>query len=140
MRDVENVPAYAFTFCPVCGEVSDGAHLLLAEMVRAEALTEELPGGEIVLRMGELANGEAVMSVGFEYSGKLTQPTGEVKVTIPAALLEGYTLALLDADGAESDLPFTVEDEELSFTLDFTPVEDEEPVPVRLIHLIPIAE
>ena len=90
--------------------------------------------------MGELANGEAVMSVGFEYSGELTQPTGEVKVTIPAALLEGYTLALLDADGAESDLPFTVEDEELSFTLDFTPVEDEEPVPIRLIRLIPIAE
>ena len=29
----------------------------------------------------------SVMSVGFEYSGKLTQPTGEVKVTIPAALL-----------------------------------------------------
>ena len=140
MRDVENVPAYAFTFCPVCGEVSDGAHLLLAEMVNAEALTEKLPGGEIILRMGKLANGEAVMSVGFEYSGKLTQPTGEVKVTIPAALLEGYTLALLDADGAESDLPFTVEDEELSFTLDFTPVEDEEPVPVRLIRLIPIAE
>ena len=49
-------------------------------------------------------------------------------------------LALLDADGAESDLPFTVEDEELSFTLDFTPVEDEEPVPIRLIRLIPIAE
>ena len=140
MRDVENVPAYAFTFCPVCGEVSDSVHLLLVEMVKAEALTEELPGGEIVLRMGELANGEAVMSVGFEYSGKLTQPTGEVKVTIPAALLEGYTLALLDADGAESDLPFTVEDEELSFTLDFTPVEDEEPVPIRLIRLIPIAE
>ena len=140
MRDVENVPAYAFTFCPVCGEVSDSVHLPLVEMVKAEALTEELPGGEIVLRMGELANGEAVMSVGFEYSGKLTQPTGEVKVTIPAALLEGYTLALLDADGAESDLPFTVEDEELSFTLDFTPVEDEEPVPIRLIRLIPIAE
>ena len=140
MRDVENVPAYAFTFCPVCGEISDGAHLLLTEMVKAEALTGKLPDGEIVLRIGKLANGEAVMSVGFEYSGKLTQPSGEVKVTIPAALLEGYTLALLDADGAESDLPFTVEDEELSFTLDFTPVEDEEPVPIRLIRLIPIAE
>ena len=132
--------AYVFTFCPVCGEVSDGACLSLVEAAKAGALTETLPRGELVLRMGELANGEAVMSVGFEYSGELTQPTGEVKVTIPAALLEGYTLALLDADGAESDLPFTVEDEELSFTLDFTPVEDEEPVSVRLIRLIPIAE
>src|SRR5699024_12410674 len=125
---------------PVCGEVSDGACLSLVEAAKAGALTETLPRGELVLRMGELANGETILSVGFEYSGELTQPTGEVKVTIPAALLEGYTLALLDADGAESDLPFTVEDEELSFTLDFTPVEDEEPVPIRLIRLIPIAE
>ena len=77
------------------------------------------------------------MSVGFEYSGKLTQPTGEVKVTIPAALLEGYTLALLDADGAESDLPFAVEGEELSFTLSFAPAEGEAPVPVRVIRVLP---
>ena len=139
MQDVEHAAEYKFTFCPVCGEVSGGAHLLLAEAVRAEALTEELPGGEIVLGMGDLENGETVMSVGFEYGGKLTQPAGEVKVTIPAALLEGYTLALLDADGAERELDFTVEDEELSFTLDFTPVEDEEPIPVRVIRLIPAA-
>ena len=52
---------------------------------------------------------------------------------------EGYTLTLLEADGAESELPFAVEDEEISFTLDFTPVEDEEPVPVRVIRLIPVA-
>ena len=45
------------------------------------------------------------MSVGFEYSGELTQPAGEVKVTLPAALLEGYTLTLLEADGAESGAP-----------------------------------
>ena len=132
--------AYAFTFCPVCGEVSDGACLSLVEAAKAGALTETLPRGELVLRMGELANGETILSVGFEYSGKLTQPTGEVKITIPAALLEGYTLSLLDADGAESALPFTIKDEELSFTLDFTPVEEEEPVPVRVIHLIPVAE
>ena len=103
------------------------------------ALTKNLPRGEIVLRVGALANGEAVMSVGFEYSGELTQPAGEVKVTLPGALLEGYTLTLLEADGAESELPFAVEGEELSFTLDFAPVEDEEPVPVRVIRLIPVA-
>lgn len=124
--------AYTFTFCPVCGEVDDGARLLLVEMVRAEALTEELPRGEIVLRMGELANGETILSVGFEYSGELTQPMDEVTVTLPAALLEGCALSLLDADGAESDLPFAVEGEELSFTLSFAPAEGEAPVPVRV--------
>ncbi len=131
--------AYDFAFCPVCGEVNDGTHLSWVEEAGAEALTKNLPRGEIVLRVGALANGEAVMSVGFEYSGELTQPAGEVKVTLPAALLEGYTLTLLEADGAESELPFAVEGEELSFTLDFAPVEDEEPVPVRVIRLIPVA-
>ena len=131
--------AYDFAFCPVCGEANDGAHLSWVEEAGAEALTKKLPRGETVLRVGALANGEAVMSVGFEYSGELTQPAGEVKVTLPAALLEGYTLTLLEADGSESELPFAVEDEEISFTLDFAPVEDEEPVPVRVIRLIPVA-
>ena len=131
--------AYDFALCPVCGEVNDGTHLSWVEEAGAEAPAKNLPRGEIVLRVGALANGEAVMSVGFEYSGELTQPAGEVKVTLPAALLEGYTLTLLEADGSESELPFAVEDEEISFTLDFTPVEDEEPVPVRVIRLIPVA-
>ena len=131
--------AYDFAFCPVCGEANDGAHLSWVEEAGAEALTKNLPRGEIVLRVGALANGEAVMSVGFEYSGELTQPAGEVKVTLPAALLEGYTLTLLEADGAESELLFAVEGEEISFTLDFAPVEDEEPIPVRVIRLIPVA-
>ena len=132
--------AYAFTFCPVCGEVSDGARLSLVEAASAEALTETLPRGELVLRMGELANGETILSVGFEYSGKLTQPTGEVKITIPAAMLEGHALSLLDEDGAESDLPFAVEDEALSFTLSFAPEDGEEAsAPIRLIHLLPVS-
>ena len=132
--------AYAFTFCPVCGEVSDGACLSLVEAAKAGALTETLPRGELVLRMGELANGETILSVGFEYSGKLTQPTGEVKITIPAALLEGYALSLLDEDGAESALPCAIEDGEASFTLSFTPEDGEEaPTPIRLIHLLPVS-
>lgn len=132
--------AYAFTFCPVCGEVSDGARLPLVEAARAEALTETLPRGELVLRMGELANGEIILSVGFEYSGKLTQPTGEVKITIPAEMLEGHALALLDEDGAESALPCAIEDGEASFTLSFAPEDGEEAsAPIRLIHLLPVS-
>ena len=132
--------AYAFTFCPVCGEVSDGACLSLVEAAKAGALTETLPRGELVLRMGELANGETILSVGFEYSGKLTQPTGEVKITIPAAMLEGHALTLLDEDGAESALPCAIEDGEASFTLSFAPEDGEEAsAPIRLIHLRPVS-
>ena len=91
------------TLCPVCGNVSDSTHLALVEEVTAEG--EHLPYGELVLRMGETANGNTLLSVCFEVSGKLTQPKGEVKITMPADLLNGVTLALLNADGTEIDLP-----------------------------------
>ena len=122
------------TLCPVCGNVSDGTHLTLVEEVKAEG--EHLPYGELVLRMGETANGNTLLSVCFEVSGKLTQPKGEVKITLPAELLNGVTLALLNADGTEIDLPYIVEGENAVFTLDFTDVE----IPTALIRLIPTAE
>ena len=122
------------TLCPVCGNVSDGTHLKLVEEVKAEG--EHLPYGELVLRMGETANGNTLLSVCFEVSGKLTRPKGEVKITMPAELLNGVTLALLNADGTEIDLPYIVEGENAVFTLDFTDAE----IPTALIRLIPTAE
>ena len=122
------------TLCPVCGNVSDGTHLALVEEVTAEG--EHLPYGELVLRMGETANGNTLLSVCFEVSGKLTQPKGEVKITLPAELLNGVTLALLNADDTEIDLPYIVEGENAVFTLDFTDAE----IPTALIRLIPTAE
>ena len=122
------------TLCPVCGNVSDGIHLALVEEVTAEG--EHLPYGELVLRMGETANGNTLLSVCFEVSGKLTQPKGEVKITMPAELLNGGTLALLNADDTEIELPYIVEGENAVFTLDFTDAE----IPTVLIRLIPTAE
>ena len=122
------------TLCPVCGNVSDGTHLALVEEVKAEG--EHLPYGELVLRMGETANGNTLLSVCFEVSGKLTRPKGEVKITMPAELLNGVTLALLNADDTEIDLPYIVEGENAVFTLDFTDAE----IPTALIRLIPTAE
>ena len=122
------------TLCPVCGNVSDSTHLALVEEVKAEG--EHLPYGELVLRMGETANGNTLLSVCFEVSGKLTQPKGEVKITMPAEMLNGVTLALLNADDTEIDLPYIVEGENAVFTLDFTDAE----LPTALIRLIPTAE
>ena len=122
------------TLCPVCGNVSDGIHLALVEEVTAEG--EHLPYGELVLRMGETANGNTLLSVCFEVSGKLSRPKGEVKITLPAELLNGGTLALLNADDTEIDLPHIVEGENAVFTLDFTDAE----IPTALIRLIPTAE
>ena len=122
------------TLCPVCGNVSGGTHLALVEEVTAEG--EHLPYGELVLRMGETANGNTLLSVCFEVSGKLTRPKGEVKITMPAELLNGVTLALLNADDTEIDLPYIVEGENAVFTLNFTDAE----IPTALIRLIPTAE
>ena len=122
------------TLCPVCGNVSGGTHLALVEEVTAEG--EHLPYGELVLRMGETANGNTLLSVCFEVSGKLTRPKGEVKITLPAELLNGVTLALLNADDTEIDLPYIVEGENAVFTLNFTDAE----IPTALIRLIPTAE
>ena len=122
------------TLCPVCGNVSDGTHLALVEEVTAEG--EHLPYGELVLRMGETANGNTLLSVCFEVSDKLTQPKGEVKITLPADLLNGVTLALLNADDTEIDLPYIVEGENAVFTLNFTDAE----ISTALIRLIPTAE
>ena len=122
------------TLCPVCGNVSGGTHLALVEEVKAEG--EHLPYGELVLRMGEAANGNTLLSVCFEVSGKLTRPKGEVKITLPAELLNGVTLALLNADDTEIELPYSVEGENAVLMLDFTDAE----IPTALIRLIPTAE
>ena len=125
---------YAFEICPVCGEVSDGARLELVEEAAAKA--EHLPQGELVLRLNELQNGERILSVGFEYSGKLTQPMEPVEIHLPAELLEGYTLHILAADGTETELPFTVAEDTATFTLNFD-AQDE--IPVWAIHLVPVS-
>ena len=129
LKDAE---AYDFTLCPVCGEVSDGARLTLIE--EAKATAQRLPRGELVLRIGDLQNGERVLSVGFEYAGRLTQPTGQVEISLPATLLDGYALMLLDADGAETALSHTLKGDKATFTLNFMADEG----PALAFRLIPV--
>lgn len=38
--------------------------------------------GELALCMSEIANGDALLSVSFEYVGKSAQPEGEAKVAL----------------------------------------------------------
>ena len=129
----ENEEAYEFTLCPVCGRVSDGTKLALVEKVTAKAVTRWLPAGEPVLRLGTLENGELVLIAGFEYAGQLTQPTGKIQFTLPAEHLEGFTLTVINADGTEEPLDYTIEKDQATFTLDFTDTQ----TPTILIHLTP---
>ena len=125
--------AAAITLCPVCGNVSDGTRLTLAENAAAAALTCALPSGELVARMGTLQSGETIVSIAFEIGGKLTQPIGQVKITLPAGLLEGHTLSLLAEDGTETEL---TDVQDGSFVLDFSGASS----PVQVIRLVPQAE
>lgn len=124
------------SLCPVCGELTGGARLELEEKAQALAETESLPAGELVLRLGE-TEGVSLLSVAFEFGGRLTQPKGQVRITLPAAAVEGHALMLLDETGGETEVPVEIREEEAAFLLDFTPQEGEEPSPVRLIRLIP---
>ncbi len=70
--------------------------------------------------MGKITNGDALLSAGFEYAGKSTQPEGEAKVALPA---ERPTLSRLNADGTDPELPFTAGRETRAFMLDFSNAE-----------------
>ena len=114
-------------FCPVCGQAENGQRLERIEKARAAAVTGKLPAGEVIARM----NGE-YLSLAFELSGRVTQPTGQVKITLPAEALAGRNLSLIAQDGTQTDLPFEMKGDKISFTLDFTEAE----IPVMLIRLI----
>ena len=116
------VPALDIFLCPVCGQASDGARLPLVS-TSAGILSGRIPYGEPVLLLGTLANGERLLTVGYEYGGELSRPTGLVQITLPAALLSGCTLSLLNADGTETPVEFAIEGESAVFTLDFAKAE-----------------
>ena len=116
------------TFCPVCGQVENAAQLEKIEAATAWAASGSLSAEDVTAR----TNGE-YLSVAFETAGSLTQPTGRVKLALPAGLLEGKTLVRIAPDGTQTELPFETEHGKLIFTLDFANSE----LPVMLFRLVP---
>ena len=121
------------SICPVCGAVSDGSRLSLIYGV--QTYTEKWPYGEMVVRQSEIENGTLLMTFAFENGGELTQSTKPVKLILPSRIFAGYKAAILSADGTETDLEWTDDGKNVSFTLNFT-TEDSE-TPVILLHLTP---
>ncbi len=124
---VENGENEHMVFCPVCGEVENGERLELIEKATATAVTGKLPSGELVARMNQ-----EYLSLAFEYAGKLTTPRGQVTITLPAETLQAQRLVLVAPDGTETELPFELAGEEISFTVDFAEGE----IPVMLLKLV----
>ena len=116
------------TFCPVCGQAENAAQLEKIEAATAWTISGSLSAEDVTAR----TNGE-YLSVAFETAGSLTQPTGRVRLALPAGLLEGKTLVRIAPDGTQTELPFEAKNGKLIFTLDFANSE----LPVMLFRLLP---
>ena len=118
----------ALIFCPVCGQAENAAQLEMIEAATAWAISGSLSAEDVTAR----TNGE-YLSVAFETAGSLTQPTGRVRLALPAKLLEGKKLVRIAPDGTQTELPFEAKNGKLIFTLDFANSE----LPVMLFRLLP---
>lgn len=116
------------TFCPVCGQAENAAQLEKIEAATAWANSGSLSAEDVTAR----TNGE-YLSVAFETAGSLTQPTGRVRLALPAGLLEGKKLVRIDPDGTQTEMPFETERGKLIYTLDFA----NSALPVMLFRLVP---
>ena len=130
--EIIELPALNISLCPVCGTASDGSRLALTN-ASVKIVSGRIPHGEALLRVGTLANGEKLLTVGYVYGGQLSKASCQVKITLPAGLLEGHTLSLLAEDGTETEL---TDVQDGSFVLDFSGASS----PVQVIRLVPQAE
>ena len=115
-------------FCPVCGQAENAAQLEKIEAATAWAASGSLSAEDVTAR----TNGE-YLSVAFETAGSLTQPTGRVRLALPAGLLEGKKLVRIAPDGTQTEMPFETERGKLIYTLDFA----NSALPVMLFRLVP---
>ena len=115
-------------FCPVCGQAENAAQLEMIEAATAWAASGSLSAEDVTAR----TNGE-YLSVAFETAGSLTQPTGRVRLALPAKLLEGKTLVRIAPDGTQTEMPFETERGTIILTLDFA----NSALPVMLFRLVP---
>ena len=115
-------------FCPVCGQAENAAQLEKIEAATAWTISGSLSAEDVTAR----TNGE-YLSVAFETAGSLTQPTGLVRLALPAGLLEGKKLVRIAPDGTQTELPFETERGKLIYTLDFA----NSALPVMLFRLVP---
>ncbi len=116
------------TFCPVCGQAENAAQLEKIKAATAWANSGSLSAEDVTAR----TNG-GYLSVAFETAGSLTQPTGRVRLALPAGLLEGKKLVRIAPDGTQTEMPFETERGKLIYTLDFA----NSALPVMLFRLVP---
>ena len=92
--------AETIEFCPVCGFRKDMEAMTAVE--GAKLVSGKLSKGEIIVREAILPEGDHLISIAFEYAGKLVQPGERMEIALPIVPAEGEAFTLLNPDGTET--------------------------------------
>ena len=92
--------AATIEFCPVCGFRKDLDAMAAVE--GAKLVSGKLSKGEIIVREALLPEGGRLMTIAFEYAGKLVQPAERMEIALPIVPAEGEAFTLLNPDGTET--------------------------------------
>lgn len=120
-------------FCPVCGARENAEPMTAVR--KAQLISEPLPKGEIIVWEALLSQDERLVIVAFEFAGKPIQPAGRVEVLLPFVPAEGETLTLLNSDGTQAALDYTLRANTTRVTLDYPAQDDAAASLVRVLRL-----
>ena len=125
-------------FCPVCGARENAEPMTAVR--KAQLISGSLPKGEIIVWEAQLSQDERLVIVAFEFAGKPIQPAGRVEVLLPFAPAEGETLTLLNPDGTQAALDYTLKANATRVTLDYPAQDDAAASLVRVLRLVKNAQ
>lgn len=125
-------------FCPVCGARENAEPMTAVR--KAQLISGSLPKGEIIVWEALLSQDERLVIVAFEFAGKPIQPAGRVEVLLPFVPAEGETLTLLNPDGTQAALDYTLRANTTRVTLDYPAQDDAAASLVRVLRLVKNAQ
>lgn len=125
-------------FCPVCGARENAEPMTAVR--KAQLISGSLPKGEIIVWEAQLSQDERLVIVAFEFAGKPIQPAGRVEVLLPFVPAEGETLTLLNPDGTQAALDYTLRANATRVTLDYPAQDDAAASLVRVLRLVKNAQ
>ena len=118
--------AATIEFCPVCGFRRDLDAMAAVE--GAKLVSGKLSKGEIIVREALLPEGGRLMTIAFEYAGKLVQPAERMEIALPIVLVEGEAFSLLNPDGTETAIECVSDTEAVRVILEYPEEIDAEQV------------
>ena len=132
--------AATIEFCPICGFRRDLDAMTAVE--GAKLVSGKLSKGEIIVREALLPEGGRLMTIAFEYAGKLVQPAECMEIALPIVPAEGEAFTLLNPDGTETAIECVSDAETTRVILEYPEEIDVERVDpeinlVRLLRAVP---